>query len=111
MQYSRILNSTGISCGEHHDSSNDIDKSIDALKYFGMLNPDYSKEGTYDYNPYINLSITPYIVYWNKMGISDQLKSLYPEMFEFVDEYVAKNHLILGARRKIKKRKTYNYYI
>ena len=86
-RYPRLLNSINIDNYEHYDSSIDIDKAIDALKYMGMVHSDYSKEEIYDYTPYIDLKIDESIMYWDKNGIYEELKQLYPEMLEFVDEY------------------------
>ena len=105
-KYSRLLKSIKIIYGEHYDYSPDIDKSIDPLKYMGMIHSDYSREGTYDYNQYINLLIDESIMYWDEMGITEELETLYPEMIDFVDEYIdVKNHIIPGVRNTAKRRK------
>ena len=104
-RYPRLLNSINIDRYEHYDSSIDIDKAIDALKYMGMVHPDYSKEETPDYNPYINLKIDESIMYWNKNGIAEELKQLYPEMFWFVDEYNYFNNITTKKANKTSRRR------
>jgi hypothetical protein len=105
-KYSRILSSIEINYGEHYDESKSLDKAIDALKYVGMLHPDYYKEDTYDYNPYINLAIDNNIRYWLEMGMDKKLKELYPEIIEFVDEYNSvSDNITAGIKNSYRRKK------